>query len=261
MLESEVRAALRDLPLGGLRFYERIGSTNDAALAWAREAAPDLALILADEQTAGRGRSGRRWHTPPGKALAFSLVMRPTAEEASWASRLAGLGCLAITDALAELGLNPEIKWPNDVLLGGRKMAGVLAESLWTGESLNATVLGIGINVLEGSAPGSRTPFPTTTIESELGKPPDRLELLRACISAMRTWRSELARDRFWKVWQDRLTYVGEMVVLTAAGRQDIEGTLVGLEKDGSLLLHTEDGPVRIEAGDIRLRRSNDRIN
>jgi BirA family biotin operon repressor/biotin-[acetyl-CoA-carboxylase] ligase len=261
MLESEVRAALRDMPLGGLRVYERVGSTNDEALAWAHEAAPDLALVVADEQTAGRGRSGRHWHTPPGRALAFSLVMRPTAEEASCASRLAGLGCLAVTDALAQLGLEAAIKWPNDVLLGGKKVTGVLAESVWIGGSLRAAIVGIGINVLEGSAPSSRSLFPTTTVESETGRPPDRLQLLRACVSALLRWRSQLASDAFWNAWNDRLAYVGETVTLTAGGRQDMHGVLVGLERDGSLLLHTDHGPVHVEAGDIHLRHSNDRID
>jgi BirA family biotin operon repressor/biotin-[acetyl-CoA-carboxylase] ligase len=260
MQESEVRAALRDVPLGGLRFFQQVGSTNDAALAWAGEAAPDLALVVADEQTAGRGRAGRQWHTPPGKALAFSLVMRPTAEEASWAPRLPGLGCLAVTDALAELELEAAIKWPNDVLLGGKKVTGVLAESVWIGESLSATILGVGINVLEGSTPGPGTLFPATTIESAIGRPTDRLRLLRACIAALLRWRSQLASDRFWRAWQDRLAYVGQTVTLTGGGRHDMEGVLVGLERDGSLLLRAEDATVRVEAGDIHLRRSNDRI-
>ena len=261
MLESEVRAALRDLPLGGLRVYRRIGSTNDAALAWAQEAAPDLALVVTDEQTAGRGRAGRWWYTPPGKALAFSLVLRPIPEEVAWASRLAGLGCLAVTDALADFGLEAAIKWPNDVLLGGRKVAGVLAESSWTGDSLNATILGVGINVLEGSAPSSGTIFPATTLESEMGRPPSRLRLLRACISALLVWRSQLTSDRFWRVWQSRLAYAGKTVILTAPGRQNLEAVLIGLERDGSLLLQTEDGPLHVQAGDIHLRRTNDRIN
>jgi BirA family transcriptional regulator, biotin operon repressor / biotin---[acetyl-CoA-carboxylase] ligase len=260
MHESELRAALRDVPLGGLRVFQRIGSTNDAALAWAREAGPDQALVVADEQTAGRGRSGRVWHTPPDKALAFSLLLRPTMEEASQASRLAGLGCLAVTDALGELGLSAAIKWPNDVLLNGRKVAGVLAESIWNGESLHAAVLGIGINVLLGSTPTSGTLFPATTIEAEMGTAPDRIKLLRACVSALLMWRGELSSDRFWVVWQDRLAYIGEMVVLTAGRQERQEAQLVGLESDGSLLLRTADGPLHVQAGDIHLRRSDDRI-
>jgi len=261
MLESEIRAALRDLPLGGLRVYQRVASTNDVALAWVREDAPDLALVVADEQTAGRGRGGRVWHTPPGKALAFSLVMRPTTEEAAWASRLGGLGCLAVTDALAGLELDATIKWPNDVLIGGRKVTGVLVESAWTGESLDASILGVGINVLEGSAPTSGALFPATTVEAALGRPPDRAKLLRACVSGLLTWRLRLASDRFWQTWQERLAYVGETVTLTATGQQDMEGELIGLERGGSLLLRSESGPVRVEAGEIHLRRTNDRIN
>ena len=260
MQESEVRAALRHVPLGGLRVFQEVGSTNDEALAWAREAAPDHALVVADGQTAGRGRAGRQWYTPPGKALAFSLLMRPTIEEAAHASRLAGLGCLAVTDALGALGLSATIKWPNDVLLGDNKVAGVLAESVWLGESLSAAVLGIGVNVLVGSVPSSGMRFPATTVESELGMAPDRLKLLTACITALLSWRTELVSDRLCKVWQERLAYVGDMVVLTTAQQEPQEARLVGLESDGSLLLDTSQGPLQIRAGDIHLRRSDDRI-
>jgi BirA family biotin operon repressor/biotin-[acetyl-CoA-carboxylase] ligase len=261
MLETEVGAALRDMPLGGLRVFQRVGSTNDAALAWAREAAPDLTLVVADEQTAGRGRAGRQWHTPPGKALAFSLLLRPTADEAALASRLAGLGCLAVTDVLGDLGLSATIKWPNDVLLSGKKVAGVLAESVWIGESLSAAVVGIGVNVLVGSAPTTDTLFPATSVEAENGTAPDRLDFLRACVSALLMWRAELASDRFWRAWKDRLAYVGEMVVLNSAGQESLEAVLVGLERDGSLLLRTADGPLHVRAGDVHLRRSDDRIS
>jgi BirA family biotin operon repressor/biotin-[acetyl-CoA-carboxylase] ligase len=260
MLDSEVRAALRDLPLGGLRVFQRVGSTNDVALAWARDGAPDLSLIVADEQTAGRGRAGRQWYTPPGKALALSLIMRPTVEEAAMASRFPGLGCLTVTDVLAELGLDAAIKWPNDVLLSGKKVAGVLSEAIWIGESLDATVLGIGINALEGSAPVSGMQFPATTIESEMARPPDRLKLLKACVSTLLAWRAELASKRFWIAWRDRLAYVGQRVMVSTSGQEVLDAVLVGLDSDGSLLLQNEGGSLHVRAGDIRLRPTNDRM-
>ncbi|PIZ25632.1 MAG: biotin--[acetyl-CoA-carboxylase] ligase, partial [Chloroflexi bacterium CG_4_10_14_0_8_um_filter_57_5] len=134
MNERELRRTLSDLPLGGVRYYEQTGSTNDVALAWASAGAPDLALVIADEQTAGRGRLGRKWVTPPGAALAFSLVLRPRPVERDVIPLYSALGALAVVSALEEkYGLKPEIKWPNDVLVRGRKLCGILAEAVWLG--------------------------------------------------------------------------------------------------------------------------------
>jgi len=257
MDETSIKAALRDLPLGGLRVFQRIGSTNDEALAWAAQGAGDASLVVADEQTAGRGRSGRRWQTPPGSALAFSVILRPTQLETNAASRLAGLGSMAVADALAELELSPEIKWPNDVLLAGRKVAGVLAESVWIGMRLSACVLGIGINVLMSSAPpADEVTFPATAIEAELGDAPNRLEILRATLAALFQWRHQLPFDEFMAAWQARLAYRGEQVTLHGDGSRVVNGVLKGLDTDGCLLLQTGTQLLRLQAGELALRPS-----
>ena len=145
MNKDEISAALADLPLGGLRFFDSIGSTNDEALAWISEDAQDLSIVVADEQTAGRGRSGQKWLTPPGSALAFSLILRPSTLERTVPGRITGLGALALAQCCADLGITTaRIKWPNDLLLNGRKAAGILVESAWAGNVLDASVLGIG---------------------------------------------------------------------------------------------------------------------
>ena len=153
MNQSLLETRLADLPLGGIRYFERIGSTNDEAAAWLKQGCPDLALVVADAQSAGRGRAGRKWFTPPGAGLAFSLVLR--AGDATRqllaqgnTARLNGLGALAVCQALQEQhSLPAQIKWPNDVIVNGRKLAGVLAEAHWLGSELSAVVLGIGINL------------------------------------------------------------------------------------------------------------------
>ena len=99
MSHSELEAALRDITLGGLRFFSSTGSTNDEALAWAASGAHDMALVVANEQTRGRGRAGRRWFTPSGTGLAFSLVLRPTQAEHEHIGRFSGLGALALVRA------------------------------------------------------------------------------------------------------------------------------------------------------------------
>src|SRR5512136_875543 len=147
MNERSLHSALSKLPLGGLRYFEQTTSTNDMALAWAAEGAPDLALVYAEQQTAGRGRGGRRWFTPPGSALAFSLILRPTPAEQQFPARFSALGALAVCEVLERRGLQPWVKWPNDVLLNRRKVCGILVESTWMGATLNYLVLGVGLNI------------------------------------------------------------------------------------------------------------------
>ena len=134
MDETGLREALKGLPIPDLRYLPVTGSTNDDAMAWLAEGAPDGALVIADQQTRGRGRLNRSWHTPPGAALAFSLILRPTEEEASHLAQFTALPSLALVDVLGgHYGLPVEIKWPNDVLLRRKKAAGVLNEVSWAG--------------------------------------------------------------------------------------------------------------------------------
>src|SRR5215216_6100018 len=107
MNQNELKKTLSKLPLGEIRYYDSIGSTNTEALAWATSDAEDLSLVIADEQTAGRGRLDRKWFTPPDSALAFSLILRPSAAERPHLSRMVGLAALSITDVLLARGLSP----------------------------------------------------------------------------------------------------------------------------------------------------------
>jgi BirA family biotin operon repressor/biotin-[acetyl-CoA-carboxylase] ligase len=256
MNAREIQAALRDVPLGGLRFFESIGSTNDEALAWATVGAFDLSLVLADEQTAGRGRRGRKWHTPPESALAFSVILRPSAGEQKNLARLTALGALALADALRARGLTAQIKWPNDVLVDGRKLAGLLVESVWTGESLDAAVLGMGVNVLSGSVPPNASlQFPATSLEDALRKPVDRLALLHDILAALLIWRPRLASDSFIAAWEERLAFRGEQVQVWKEDETAQSGELLGLEQDGSLRLRGTDGRLHtVQFGEIHLR-------
>ena len=150
------RSRLKELPLGELFLYQEVGSTNSAAENHIKTGAPAFSLILADTQTAGRGRHGRTWETRAGKALAFSWILYPepgllTPETLG---KLSGLGALAVAETLIEgYQLEAEIKWPNDVLVEGKKVCGVLVDVHWAGNQLKDVVLGIGINVSRGSVP------------------------------------------------------------------------------------------------------------
>jgi BirA family biotin operon repressor/biotin-[acetyl-CoA-carboxylase] ligase len=256
MNERTLRKTLSDIPLGGLRTFEQAGSTNDVALAWAADGAPDLALVCAEEQTSGRGRGDRRWFTPPGTALAFSLVLRPLPGEEQSVPLFSGLGAMAVCEALGMRGLHPEIKWPNDVLLNRHKVCGVLAEAVWMGEKADSIVLGIGVNVKpEAVPPSDQLNFPATCIEAEMGKGVDRLTLLRDILQALLYWRGLLTKDVFLKAWENYLAFRGEQVEIRAEGVNSRTGQVEGLERDGSLRLRSQDGQAfTVQFGEVHLR-------
>jgi BirA family biotin operon repressor/biotin-[acetyl-CoA-carboxylase] ligase len=256
MNQSQIKKSLSKLALGEVKYFDSIGSTNDEALAWAAADAPDLSLIIADEQTAGRGRLDRKWFTPKGTALAFSLVLRPTKEEKPFLSRVVGLAALAVAETLQKLGLAAQIKWPNDVLIAGRKVCGILIESVWSGEDVDCVVIGIGVNVLQGAVPpGESLLFPSTSLEDALGYPPERLEVLHDILAAFIDIRQQITSDEFIENWENLLAFRGELVQVEAKAAPTTIGSVAGLEPDGSLQLRNEHGEsITVRFGDVRLR-------
>jgi BirA family biotin operon repressor/biotin-[acetyl-CoA-carboxylase] ligase len=277
MLPHALAASLSGLSLGGVRYYERLGSTNDEAAAWAQAGAPDMALVVAGEQTAGRGRAGRKWFSPPSSGLAFSLVLRLSESERgdTVLPRLAALGALAVASALeSSYGLPARVKWPNDVLVAQRKLAGVLAEAHWTGAELAAMILGIGINVAPdaldaASRQDAPLRFPATSVESVLGRPVDPWDLLGAVLEMLFEWRARLPYPEFLLAWEEKLAFRGEWVQIALGecqGNADPasrpggvaplfqEGQILGLAPDGCLRLRTRAGDiVSVRAGEVRL--------
>src|SRR5687768_9901808 len=139
---ERIQSKLNSRPL---RFYEQADSTNDLALDWLRTGAAAGSVVVTDEQVKGRGRLGRTWYTPPGTALIVSVVLRPKVE---YLGQITMLGAVAIAQMIEHLGtIDIGIKWPNDVLLQGKKVSGVLSEAVWNGDKLQGAVLGMGINV------------------------------------------------------------------------------------------------------------------
>ena len=256
MNESDLRKAISKLPLGDVKYFDSIGSTNNEALAWATSDAKDLSLVIADEQTAGRGRLDRKWLTPKGTALAVSLILRPTAEEKPYLTRTVGLAALAVADALRTRGLVAQIKWPNDVLLNGHKVAGMLIESVWSGEEVDCLVIGIGINILKGAVPSAELlQFPATSLEESLGPDVQREEILHDILAGMIALRPHINTDSFIASWEKALAFRGEQVQIEEGNGNLITGKLLGLESDGSLRLSDEQGnSITVRFGDVRLR-------
>ena len=274
MDQSTLTQAFAGLPLGDLEYIPRLGSTNDEAGRLAQAGCPDLTLVIADEQTAGRGRLNRRWFTPPGAALAFSLVLRPNpawipanAQDVAWVlPRLTALGALAVCQALeSRYPLNAQIKWPNDVLVSRRKLAGVLVEAAWAGERLNAAILGIGVNIASRSVPpASELLFPATSLEDCLMAPVeevDRLALLKDVVERILGWRTRLSGVEFMQAWQTKLAFLGEWVWIVPAQAQSgsslsgIKCRILGLEADGRLRAEDEGGRIqRFVSAEVHLR-------
>ena len=262
MDEKTLQDALANSPVSAIRAFTATGSTNDDALQWLDEGAPDFALVVADQQTKGRGRLNRTWVTRPGASLAFSVIFRPSQQEQAAPSTLYAPLCgLAVWRTLHEsLGLDPQIKWPNDILLERQKCCGILIEASWSGAQLKGIVLGIGINITaEALSPDASVRFPATWLEKYTAQPVERFELLAQVISAMHSWRNRMGTPEFIKTWQDHLAFRGEVVSIVENEKNSIIGVEEGIDAYGNLILRDVAGKkITIEVGDVSLRLQNE---
>jgi BirA family biotin operon repressor/biotin-[acetyl-CoA-carboxylase] ligase len=245
------------LGVPGFRYFNSTQSTNDEAATWSSEGAVDGSLVLADTQTAGRGRHERRWQTQPGSALAFSFILRPSLDERERFSLFAPLGGIAVCDALIRgWNMTVEIKWPNDILIRRKKVCGILAETSWQGSKVSAVILGIGINVAHDSIPPvDELQFPASCIDDEHGQPIPRYEILKMVVNTLFEWRKEMGKPDFFQYWQEHLAFQGEPVRIIEDGKTTIYGMQSGILPDGRLEITTaNDVKIGVTAGDLHLR-------
>lgn len=258
MNESTLRAVLSGLPVPAVHYFSEIGSTNDQAQTLLEQGAPDGTLVVADAQTQGRGRLGRRWVTTPGSALAFSLALRPSLSEQEQLTFFSPLAGLAVCKTLVDgYGVPAEVKWPNDVLLNRRKVCGVLVEAVWSGSHLQGVVVGIGVNVtLPSVPPDGEVLFPATCVEQVLGHPLEREPLLAAILRQFFALRPSLGSVAFRQDWQARLAFRGQEVRIDLPGsQQPLTGQVIGIDAQGNLRLRIPSGDeVSVTVGDVRLR-------
>ncbi|MEM1055465.1 MAG: biotin--[acetyl-CoA-carboxylase] ligase [Bacteroidota bacterium] len=253
-LDLALRARLKTRRLGRPhRHLPSVGSTQIEAAAWAEAGASTGAMVTADTQTDGRGRLGRTWGDEPGRDLALSLVLRPAlpAERLGLVGLAAALG---VAEALDARTPGVTLKWPNDVLIGGKKAAGVLAETRWTacgGGHRPTVLLGIGLNVgRETFPPGLEAR--ATSLALATGQTYDRAavlaDLLLALESALSLSDAALVREA-----EARLGSLGQRLEVGFPGteRTPVAGTVLGLGPDGSLRLGTDAGGG--EAGEVRV--------
>ena len=232
-------------------YYPVVGSTMDVARELAVAGRAHGALVVAGEQRAGKGRFGRRWLTPPGGNLAFSLLVRP---DMAHLKALAMIASLAIVRGVErQCGLACDIKWPNDVQVRGRKLAGVLIDSEFSGESPDFAIIGAGINVNVDPAGEPEIAEIATSVLKETGRTHDREALLAGCLNELETlYLAPVAEAA--RAWRAALNTIGRQVQVKS-GSEIHEGRAVDVTPDGELLLRTQDGAVRaFAAGEVTLR-------
>ncbi len=240
-----------------IAYYPLVSSTQDAAKAAASQDTPEGAVFIADAQTAGRGRFGRSWHASPGDNLLISILLHPTH---ATHSKLSIAASLATLDAIAATtGLQARLKWPNDVLIDYKKVAGVLVEGVFEGDALQAGIVGIGLNVNMRFDDVPPLPYPATSLQQELGQPVSREALARELLMALERWYLDAqAGAAVMDAWRAQLLGLGEPVTVHI-GEEAVEGVAEDVDADGRLLLRLEDGTLfPLLAGDVTLRATAD---
>jgi BirA family transcriptional regulator, biotin operon repressor / biotin---[acetyl-CoA-carboxylase] ligase len=237
-----------------IRWHETLGSTNDLAMSLAEIQVPEGTVIVAEEQTAGRGRRGSQWVSPRG-GIWLSVILRPGLSLPQ--TPLVGFGAATAVARTLRLstGLLARVKWPNDIVINGKKVAGILVDA---GPGAEWAVVGIGINAnLPSDALPERTPYPATSLQVELGRPVDRGVLVRTLLRELEKsydlLRSggALATLRRWREMADTL---GRPVRVTM-GETVVEGLADDVDETGALLVRRRDNTVeRVVAGELTIR-------
>jgi BirA family biotin operon repressor/biotin-[acetyl-CoA-carboxylase] ligase len=257
-----------------IHYWPSVGSTNDELKRLAEGGAPEGALAITDEQLAGRGRLERRWMAPFGSSLLMSLLFRPTFLASTQAQQLTMVCSLAVADAVANVtGLQPALKWPNDLLLEGKKLGGVLTElgfshTVDTGQGqdyettrLSWVIVGVGLNVnADFTSPTARRDWPALadtaiSLAMVLGRPVSRLSLLQSYLTGVETrYEAMRAADSPYQEWVERLATLGQQVAVTTPDGV-YQGVAEEVDETGALLLRQLGGQVvRIFTGDVTLR-------
>ncbi|MFL1672354.1 biotin--[acetyl-CoA-carboxylase] ligase [Paenibacillus dendritiformis] len=238
-----------------LRILEKTESTQNEAAAWAKEGVPEGAVVLAEEQTGGRGRQGHVWHSPAGKGVWMSIILRPRIP-LPYTPHLTLLGAVAMFRAMKKLTSAPlGIKWPNDILADGKKVAGILLESAAEDERLLYVIAGIGISVNLDSAD-----FPeelqerATSLKIVTGQEVDRASLVAACLQELEQLYRLYEEEGFGPIrtlWEAQSITLGrQMTIDTPQG--SLQGVAVGLDQSGALLLKDKTGTVqKVFSGDV----------
>jgi BirA family biotin operon repressor/biotin-[acetyl-CoA-carboxylase] ligase len=252
-------AELRTQTVGReIQFFSSVGSTNDLLKAAARNGAAEGLIFVTDEQVAGRGRRGRSWTAPAGTSLLVSILLQPTWLPAADAFLLTMLAAVAAAEAIeAVTALSVDLKWPNDLQIGGRKLGGILVETEMSHTQLRWTVIGCGINVNWNPRVIPELAATATSLSAELGQPIARRVLLQGLLSRLDARYALLRqgqRSALFGEWRSRLHTLGQ-----AVRAETPHGPLLGIAEDvtldGALILRDDhDQQHIVTAGDVTIR-------
>lgn len=246
---AEVSAAA-GWPWVSVATVDTTGSTNADLAAQARAGAPSGSVLVSAHQSGGRGRLDRTWTAPPGTSLAISVLLRPPAElpvmRWLWLPLLTGV---AVVDAVtAATGLSAELKWPNDVLIDGRKLCGILSERILSDDGASV-VIGMGVNT---RLTADQVPVPTATSLALAGAEVDEQQLVIAILRAVGDWyRRWLDGEDFAAVLTERCGTVGRPVRVELVGQPAVIGEAIGIDAEGRLLVRTDGREQAFSAGDV----------
>ncbi|MCI0671989.1 MAG: biotin--[acetyl-CoA-carboxylase] ligase [Myxococcaceae bacterium] len=241
-----------------LHYVETLPSTNELAFRLAAEGAGHGEVVLCEQQTAGKGRRGRQWVSPKGKNLALSVILRPELPPQE-APELTLVAAVALAETLREAGGDATIKWPNDVQLGGRKVAGILTELSAEPDRVSFVVLGIGVNLNTRAADLPQELAETATSLAEArGQDVPRALFTAALLTRLESWLDRHAEQGFGPVreaWKRLSSTLGQDV-LVRTDRAELRGRAVDIDVSGALLVRREDGTLeRVLAGDVEQLR------
>jgi BirA family biotin operon repressor/biotin-[acetyl-CoA-carboxylase] ligase len=236
--------------------HEKIESTNNLAKELAKRGEIEGTVILAEEQTAGRGRMDRKWLSPPFENLLFSIILRPFLPVKNVFVLTMIMSVAVIDEIRASVGLNPMIKWPNDIYMDNRKLGGILTEFSVKAERPEYVIMGLGLNVNWRPEKGEDILFPSTSIRKETGKRTDRNRLLTGFLKRFEGYYNEIISgrmDSLHKRWNDLSLVTGKEVVVESQDGK-IKGTALGIDRRGALILRISNGyEQRILSGDVSL--------
>lgn len=233
-------------------YYPSLTSTNDVAKQEAQRGAAEGTVVIAEEQTAGKGRIKRAWLSPRG-SIALSVILYP---ELGYLSSLIMIASLAVVHCLEKVtGLKSQIKWPNDILINGKKVCGILIENEVKGNKVDYAIIGIGVNVNLRLSDFPEIPPTATSLSQELGRDVSQLDMIRCLLAEIeRLYLALPAGGSVYQEWRDNLVTLGKKVQVSS-DETTYEGIAESVTKDGSLLLRQSDGSLtKIVAGDVTLR-------
>ncbi len=257
LLPAELQAGLKAEIVGReVVYFADTDSTNDRAHALAKDGAAEGTVVIAEAQQAGKGRLGRRWTSPAGVNLYASIILRPPIAPRH-APQLTFLSAAAVAWTIAEItGLRPTVKWPNDVLLDGCKVAGLLNELDAETERIRYLILGVGVNVnMQAEQFPEDLRYPASSLAIASGGEVSRLLFTRTLLEQLDRLYSQYRQEGFepiMQAWQEYFVLTGQQVEVDCQGRL-LRGRVVGLDEDGALLLQLDNGrQERVLSGDVR---------